>query len=342
MVKHIEQLSPDSVVIMDASITEIERNWPTFKTALEAKKGVDDAFASVIKHEIAAFDINKEINELQTKVFKKKKIAKLQAKMDHEFRCAATFEAQGLEQNERFLQTRASFDALETHIAAFLDAVESVAASGSHYLASRLSTIRDARARYDAAKAKLPRYSKAEGLVREILDYSKTMRKRLIEEYAGDVYVKIASQNTFDGPTDAYLDLKTQADAINTSVAVALKTQTVFELCPELPPHTIEADRQVDPDGPALKSRRRSAILTENAVKRLDAIIDNNEITLQHLQTALEQYRHDVMHDAEVVRRVSLEVWDATVGKGKGVKVRDWVPEIALNTAAFRLDGRKI
>ncbi|KAJ3117076.1 hypothetical protein HDU96_007994 [Phlyctochytrium bullatum] len=338
MVQHIEQIAPASAAVMASAITEIQNNWPAIKAALEAKKGVDDAFANAIKHETAAFDINKEMWKLTTSPQKKKKIAELKEKMGNEFRAAAKLEAQAVDLNQKFLENRPAFDTLETHIAAYLAQVR-LAAEGSEFLRSRLDKIAAARKRYDVAKARLPRFSKAETLVKEILEHARNTRQKLIEEYSGDGYERCPFPNDMLGMSVAYLDPKTQRDAVNKSDAVAIKTQTVFELCPELPPHTIQPANLIDPDGPASNSRRRTAIVTQNAVKRLDAVEANNEITLRHLQKELEVYRRDVLVDAETVRKVSAEVWEATVGKEAGDVVREWVPEIALSTRAFRLEA---
>ncbi|KAJ3089321.1 hypothetical protein HDU96_003804 [Phlyctochytrium bullatum] len=234
-----------------APLSEIQAQWPEIKQALQAKKAVDDAFASVLACETAAFDLSKEISALEAKKnpigdlihARKKKISNLRVQMDQEFRAMDTFESRGIEMSQEFLRHKAAYDVLEAQMSAYLHEVARFDSTGA-----RLHQLRVSRGLYDVAKARFPNYRKAEELLVEIVDESVKTRRKLMMEYNGTG--GYGDRGGFGDKTNTgtaimyvegtYVDKKTQKDAIGTAHLAVQKSEKIFELCPDLPPHTIE------------------------------------------------------------------------------------------------------
>ncbi|KAJ3102026.1 hypothetical protein HDU96_009787 [Phlyctochytrium bullatum] len=375
MVKPIAQMSDSTVDTVLSALSEIQARWPEIKEALAAvsrtftavllhefelklnrlcaqKKAVDDAFSSAISHESAAFDFSKEITDLEAKRhpigdlihLRKRKIRELRAKMDEQFRASTAAEGRAVEMSQQFLSRKASYDVLEAHMSKFLAALTDLPETSA-----QLEALRASRGVYDVAKSRYPDYKKAEALCLEIVQDSKVTRRKLIEEYPGEGY----EHAMVDGGVitslmyvHSYIDPKTQQEAISTSNIAAQKSQKIFELCPELPPQTIQPKNLIDPDSPAARRRKPTAVSVQNAVTRLDAFIDNHEVTLAHIRKELGKFRGDLLHEAKKIAEAVLGIWDATVplvagrldvGRAEVEEMRGWMPEIALSINAFRL-----
>ncbi|KAJ3118071.1 hypothetical protein HDU96_004075 [Phlyctochytrium bullatum] len=352
MVQPIVQMNDSTAATVVSALSEIQARWPEIRVALEAKKAVDDAFNSAVAHEARAFDLSKEITDLEAKSHpigdlihsRKKRIRELRTQMDEQFRASTAAEGRAVEMSQQFLSRKASYDVLEAHMSKFVAALTDLPETSA-----QLEALKVSRGIYDVAKSRYPDYKKAEALCVEILDDSKLTRRRLIEEYPGDGYERARIDEGFASSlmyVNSYIDVKTQKEAISKSNVAAQKSQKMFELCPELPPHTIEPKNLIDPNGPSAVRRKPNAIAVQNAVTRLDAYIDNHEVTLAHIRKELAKLRGDLIHEATAVAEAVLGIWDATVPAVAGrldvarvevEEMRKWMPDIALSTNAFKI-----
>ncbi|KAJ3110343.1 hypothetical protein HDU96_006677 [Phlyctochytrium bullatum] len=354
MVQPIVHLNDSTADCIVSALSEVQARWPEIKMALEAKKAVDDAFKSAVAHEARAFDLSKEITDLEAKSnpigdllhSRKKKLRELRAQMDQELRTSTAADSRAVEMSQQFLNHKAAYDVLESQMSKYLAVIADLPET-----AKRLEALKISRGAFDLAKSRYPNYKKAEALCVEVLEESKHTRDRLMEEYSGEGFERCSVEGAQAAThlfynIDAHVDMKAQKEAISSSNIAAQKSNKIFELCPELPPHTIEPKNLIDPKGPAAQLRKPAAVAVQNAVIRLDAYIDNHEVTLAHIRKELTKFRGDLIHEVTVVAEAVVAIWDATVppvvgrmgeGGAKVEEMRKWMPDVALSTNAFKL-----
>ncbi|KAJ3118070.1 hypothetical protein HDU96_004074 [Phlyctochytrium bullatum] len=143
---------------------------------------------------------------------------------------------------EAFLNHKAAYDVLESQMSKYLAAIADLPET-----AKRLEALKISRGAFDLAKSRYPNYKKAEALCVEVLEESKHTRDRLMEEYSGEGFERCSVEGAQAAThlfynIDAHVDMKAQKEAISSSNIdiAAQKSNKIFELCPELPPHTIE------------------------------------------------------------------------------------------------------
>ncbi|KAJ3102019.1 hypothetical protein HDU96_009780 [Phlyctochytrium bullatum] len=309
---HLNDSTADSIV---SALSEVQARWPEIKVALEAHS-------------------------------RKKKLRELRAQMDQEFRISTAADTRAVEMSQQFLTHKSAYDVLESQMSKYLAAVSDLPEPAKRFEALKIS-----RRAYDLAKSRYPSYKKAETLCVEVLEESKHTRDRLMEEYSGEGFERCfvegaqAATHLFYN-IDAHVDMKAQEEAISSSNVAARKSTKIFELCPELPAHTIAPKNLVDPKGPSAQLRKPAAVAVQNAVTRLDAYIDNHEVTLGFLRAELARFREDLIGEPTAIAAAVGAIWDATVpgvvagrvGVGVG-EMRGWMAEVAVSTNAFKGDG---
>ncbi|KAJ3110342.1 hypothetical protein HDU96_006676, partial [Phlyctochytrium bullatum] len=175
-----------------SALSKVQACWPKIKVALEAKKGVDDAFKSAVVHEGRAFDLSKEITDLEAKSHpigdlmysRKKNIRELRAQMDQEFCASTAAESRTVEMSQQpspsVPQPQSSLRRPQIPNGHVLAAVTAIPE-----LATWVDDLRASRSVYDLAKSRYLRYKKAEALCKEILEDSEVSWRKLLEEYPG-------------------------------------------------------------------------------------------------------------------------------------------------------------
>ncbi|KAI8848558.1 hypothetical protein BC829DRAFT_417524 [Chytridium lagenaria] len=248
------------------------RKLALHQESLEAKKAVDAAFATSDLHRANARAARKEFEEFVEKTQGVKAIFKFNKKstqrellsiVERERNAALESESKAVEMSQKFQSNRPSFDILESNISIIL--------ASQHTTTTKhlFTTLATSRSLYD------PLVVNSSTTSPRGLFWLNPEKKRMRQERN--------SSPSIPDKGDSYINPKTQQNAIYTSAVVTENIQRAFNLVPDIPPHTT-----MDPDGPAAKGRKRTAIVIQNAVYRLDDLVDNLDASLVYVDEKLE------------------------------------------------------
>ncbi|KAI8846143.1 hypothetical protein BC829DRAFT_399068 [Chytridium lagenaria] len=208
---------------------------------------------------------------------------------------------------EKFQRIKHKYDILEDNMAILLRDYRKVSA-GVDSIQATFITLSKSRSAYDEAKINLPKFVHARSLLKNA---------RLDGERIEDGFEKNSLPNDMLTGSESFVDPNTQKDAIQTADTIEKKILKAFELVPTLPPRVIRTDT-MDPNGAAAFSRRRNAIVIQNAVHRLDDTMDNIDTWIAFLEPKIVSYRAQEVTQERVVCDAAKEVWRGVVGRMQG------------------------
>ncbi|KAI8849928.1 hypothetical protein BC829DRAFT_442593 [Chytridium lagenaria] len=315
--------SPD-IAASSLALQTINTEWPIIKESLLIKRSVDAAFKSAAEHreELPPWKVNKKEKERDF-------IQHIKAEHD----AASEYDLS----SRKWLESiKHKYDILEDNMAILLRDYRK-ASSGVESVQASYRTLTKARCVYDEARINLPNFVYAKSLLTNARLDGERIRVKLIDEYSGAWYEINEISPKHPTKNDFYVDPKAERDAIYTSNVVDKKISQAFDLVPTLPAHTAKSDT-IDPNGPAALSRSRQAIVTQNAVYRIDDMIDNIAVSIAYLESKMSLYRSDLVVQKQLVRAAVKDIWTGILGRlgcEMPGEVGDIIDELGLSLRAF-------
>ncbi|KAJ3197377.1 hypothetical protein HDU67_003745, partial [Dinochytrium kinnereticum] len=300
------------------------------------KRAVEVAYAKVDAHEAAIDALSREMDAFLKKsssffgilmINKKKREKDLTTQISVEREEVTNLLAEAVSMSSKFESLKGSFDILESNISIILQEIKK-AVDGDPKLLAHINTLRDSRIALDEAKRNLTPSTKSLALLISARDEADATRQKLIEEYPGDGYENNPFGNSMSVGAESYLDPESQRAAIYAAASIDQKINQAFELDTSIPPHRLNP-KTMDPESTTF--RRRTAVVVQNAVYRLDDLIDNLDRSISYLSSRVSKYQKDVVLMPKTVRESGEKVWktgEEKFGRKTGDEVRDRVTDI--------------
>ncbi|KAJ3207293.1 hypothetical protein HDU67_007580 [Dinochytrium kinnereticum] len=326
-------ISPDAYV---TALNTITAAWPAIKNSLEAKRAVDAAYAKVDDHQAAIDALSREMDAFLKKsssffgilmINKKKKEKDLTTQISIERQKVTDLLSEAVSMSSKFESLKGSFDILESNFSIILQEIKK-AVDGDPKLLADLNTLRDSRIALDEAKRNLTPSTKSLALLISARDEADATRRKLIEEYPGDGYESNPFGNDMSASAESYVDPESQRAAIYASASIDEKINQAFELDTSIPPHRLNP-KTIDPESTTF--RRRNAVVVQNAVHRLDDLIQNLDRSISYLSARVSKYQKDVVLMPKKVRESGEKVWkigEEKFGSKTGDEVKERLPDI--------------
>ncbi|KAI8846146.1 hypothetical protein BC829DRAFT_419373 [Chytridium lagenaria] len=344
----VNTTSPD-LIASSLALQTINAEWPVIKESLIIKKSIDASFKLATEHREKASDAEMECwlqYKLSSKaqgvlglliINKTKKEQEFIKRIKAEYEAASECDLKVQEMAGKFESIKHKYDILDNNMAILLRDYRK-ASAGVDSVQADFITLTESRSVYDEARFNLPNFVYARSLLKNARLDAERMRVKLIDEYSGDGFEGNFLPNDMLTGSESFVDPKTQKDAIHTADTVEKKIAKAFELAPTMPPTLSERKETMDPDGAANLSRRRNAIVIQNAVYRIDDIIENIDISLAYLDPKISSYRSTLVIKERLIRSATKNIWKGILerlGHEKAGGVSEMMEELGLSLRAF-------
>ncbi|KAJ3100112.1 hypothetical protein HDU97_002494 [Phlyctochytrium planicorne] len=310
----------NSVASVEAACQDINKNWKNLSDSFDEFKKTQGAIEKANANYERATAIRSEVASLNKKVIvlnRTKKEAELVKQVDAAILDGELAWANITSHQSTFNSThRPNLNKLDTDLTTIFGTFTKlpIASNEKEALKDNADLIRAAQ-RIRLAASNLPNHIRAEGLLSEALEKAKSMRQRLIEEYSGDGFENNPLPNTMSASAESFIDPETQLAAVGIGKELDEKISTAFAVDTTLPPHVQKVAITLDPNNPG--SRRRNAIVIQNAVYRLDDKVMNLEDSLAYLSTVISQCKVELKQNVSLVQEVGLKVYSRGVEYAK-------------------------